>query len=60
MQHAIERSLISKVAGELRLTVFEVRDGQPVKPTAPMLVKMSFDANPVQLLCQCATTFFNS
>ena len=58
MQHAVERSLISKVAGELRFTVFQVRDAQPFEPTAPMLVKVPFDANPVQLLCQCAITFF--
>lgn len=60
MQHAVERSLISKVAGELRFTVFQVRDAQPFEPTAPMLVKVPFDANPVQLLCQCATTFFSA
>ncbi len=58
MQHAVERSLISKGAKELRLTVFEMRDAQPCKPAAPMLVKMPFDANAIQLLCHCATTFF--
>lgn len=58
MQHAVERSLISKVARELRFTVFQMCDGHLAKPVAPMLVKMPFDANAIQLLCQCATTFF--
>jgi len=57
-QHPVERGLIGEWAGEQRLSLLVIGDGESIKPAFPLRAQMPLDANLILFLNHHASTFF--